>query len=75
MTGDFLSSSQGFLKTKQYLFSWFYAQKFNLLSFEIKIYNGEFDSGSELTLAARLKHASRTRTPVLAPGREWRTGE
>ena len=23
-------------------------------------YHGEFDSGSELTLAARLKHASRT---------------
>ena len=34
---------------------------------------GEFDPGSERTLAARLTHASRTRlgaTPV-----EWRTGE
>jgi hypothetical protein len=40
-----------------------------------KIYYGEFDSGSELTLAARLKHASRTRTPMLALGGEWRTGE
>jgi hypothetical protein len=38
-------------------------------------YHGEFDSGSERTLAARLKHASRTRIPVLALGREWRTGE
>ena len=29
--------------------------------FSMKIkYHGEFDSGSELTLAARLKHASRT---------------
>jgi|WetSurSiteA1Bulk_404760.scaffolds.fasta_scaffold26494_1 hypothetical protein len=38
-------------------------------------YNGEFDSGSERTLAARLKHASRTGTLVLALGGEWRTGE
>jgi hypothetical protein len=27
---------------------------------QIHYYNGEFDSGSERTLAARLKHASRT---------------
>ena len=39
------------------------------------IYHGEFDSGSERTLAARLKHASRTRIPMLALGGEWRTGE
>ena len=26
----------------------------------LKIYNGEFDPGSERTLAARFKHASRT---------------
>ena len=26
----------------------------------VKIYNGEFDPGSERTLAARFKHASRT---------------
>ena len=38
-------------------------------------YHGEFDSGSERTLAARLKHASRTRTLVLALGGKWRTGE
>jgi hypothetical protein len=27
------------------------------------LYNGEFDPGSERTLAARFKHASRTGTP------------
>ena len=32
---------------------------------------GEFDPGSERTLAARLTHASRT--PFF--GKEWRTGE
>ena len=37
--------------------------------------HGEFDPGSERTLAARLKHASRTARLVLAPILEWRTGE
>ena len=37
--------------------------------------NGEFDPGSERTLAARFKHASRTGTGVLALWGEWRTGE
>src|SRR5262245_44564272 len=37
--------------------------------------DGEFDPGSGRTLAARLKHASRTRNPELAPGGKWRTGE
>ncbi len=41
----------------------------------LRIYHGEFDPGSERTLAARLKHASRTASQVLAPGLEWRTGE
>jgi hypothetical protein len=41
----------------------------------LRIYYGEFDPGSERTLAARLKHASRTASQVLAPGLEWRTGE
>ena len=37
-------------------------------------YNGEFDPGSGLTLAAGLIHASRTVTRVAIPGDEWRTG-
>ena len=37
--------------------------------------NGEFDPGSERTLAARLKHASRTVRRELALFLEWRTGE
>lgn len=37
--------------------------------------HGEFDPGSERTLAARLKHASRTARKGLAPSLEWRTGE
>ena len=37
--------------------------------------DGEFDPGSERTLAARLKHASRTAREVLALLLEWRTGE
>ena len=32
-----------------------------------KLYHGEFDPGSERTLAARFKHASRTGSEVLAP--------
>ncbi len=36
---------------------------------------GEFDPGSEWTLAACLTHASRTVTEELAPADEWRTGE
>ncbi len=36
---------------------------------------GEFDPGSERTLAARLKHASRTARRGLALFLEWRTGE
>ena len=31
-------------------------------------YNGEFDPGSERTLAARLTHASLTRNPVAIQG-------
>ena len=38
-------------------------------------HNEEFDPGSERTLAACLKHASRTMNLELAPGEEWRTGE
>ena len=41
----------------------------------MKIHYGEFDSGSERTLAARFKHASRTKTLVLALRGQWRTGE
>ena len=37
--------------------------------------HGEFDPGSERTLAARLKHASRTAREKLASLLEWRTGE
>ena len=37
--------------------------------------HGEFDPGSERTLAARLKHASRTVRKELASSLEWRTGE
>ena len=37
--------------------------------------HGEFDPGSERTLAARLKHASRTAREKLAFLLEWRTGE
>ena len=37
--------------------------------------DGEFDPGSERTLAARLKHASRTAREKLASLLEWRTGE
>ena len=37
--------------------------------------HGEFDPGSERTLAARLKHASRTARQRLAAVLEWRTGE
>ena len=37
--------------------------------------DGEFDPGSERTLAARLKHASRTAREELASLLEWRTGE
>ena len=33
--------------------------------------HGEFDPGSELTLAARLKHASQTAVAI----QQWRTGE
>ena len=40
-----------------------------------EFYHGEFDPGSERTLAARLKHASRTAREVLALLLEWRTGE
>ena len=39
------------------------------------VYHGEFDPGSERTLAARFKHASRTVTWVAIPEQEWRTGE
>jgi len=38
-----------------------------------KFLTGEFDPGSERTLAAGLTHASRTRTG-LRPLVEWRTG-
>ena len=41
----------------------------------LRINHGEFDPGSERTLAARLKHASRTARRELAPFLEWRTGE
>ena len=45
---------------------------FVLSNIEInKVQTGEFDPGSERTLAARLTHASRT--PFF--GKEWRTGE
>ena len=39
----------------------------------LRIYHGEFDPGSERTLAARLKHASRTARVAIPL--EWRTGE
>ena len=34
------------------------------------VFNGEFDSGSERTLAAWIRHASRTRFPLVAIPRE-----
>ena len=37
--------------------------------------HGEFDPGSERTLAARLKHASRAARKELASSLERRTGE
>ena len=37
-------------------------------------YNGEFDPGSGLTLAAGLIHASRTVTGPAMDADEWRTG-
>ena len=47
-------------------------ETYNNLNLECKLfiifYNGEFDSGSERTLAARLKHASRTGSLMLALG-------
>ncbi len=39
------------------------------------IYHGEFDPGSERTLAARFTHASRTAAVVAIWQREWQTGE
>ena len=39
------------------------------------VYHGEFDPGSEQTLAARFKHASRTARAVAIWLLEWRTGE
>ena len=39
------------------------------------LYHGEFDPGSERTLAARFKHASRTARLVAILALEWRTGE
>ena len=47
----------------------------NLRPSGLRINHGEFDPGSERTLAARLKHASRTARKELAPSLEWRTGE
>jgi hypothetical protein len=46
-----------------------------LSSKELRIY-GEFDSGSERTLAAWIRHASRTRFSLLAiiEKVEWRKG-
>ena len=41
----------------------------------LKYNTGEFDPGSDRTLAARLKHASRTAREELALLLEWRTGE
>ena len=41
----------------------------------LEINHGEFDPGSERTLAARLKHASRAARGVLAHPLERRTGE
>jgi hypothetical protein len=40
------------------------------------VFNGEFDSGSERTLAAWIRHASRTGLPLVAIPKviQWRTG-
>ena len=38
---------------------------------ELKIFYGEFDPGSERTLAAWIRHASRTLVAI----QEWRKGE
>ena len=38
-------------------------------------YNGEFDPGSERTLAARFKHASRTGILGAILVFQWQTGE
>ena len=44
---------------------------------DFKVFNEEFDPGSDWTLAACLTHASRTaaRGELASPGGEWRTGE
>ena len=43
----------------------------------VELFFGEFDSGSERTLAAWIRHASRTGTLGVAihPEGEWRKGE
>ena len=41
---------------------------------KFSFYNGEFDPGSGLTLAAGLIHASRTVTGPAMDADEWRTG-
>ena len=54
------------------------AASFNMdlkASSDALLYHGEFDPGSERTLAARFKHASRTAREKLAFPLEWRTGE
>ena len=45
----------------------------NLCPKGLRIHHGEFDPGSERTLAARLKHASRAGTGSLLPARaaDW----
>ena len=52
-----------------------FENEFNHSQEWLTIYHGEFDPGSERTLAARFKHASRTAVRVAIPVREWRTGE
>jgi hypothetical protein len=55
---------------KRVLYEW--CVKFLCKSFpQGEFQHGEFDPGSELTLAARLKHASQTGVAI----HQWRTGE
>jgi hypothetical protein len=41
----------------------------------LQLYDGEFDPGSERTLAARFKHASRRLNFSAMRSSDWRTGE
>jgi hypothetical protein len=45
-------------------------KQFGVNDLSVHVFNGEFDSGSERTLAAWIRHASRTGFPLVAIPRE-----